>query len=69
MLVITARETRNSIVHNGGKATEALLKVKPLPNYIQDNDVVVSAIITRNLYNELKPLVYEFVERSAKECS
>lgn len=66
-LVHTARETRNSIVHNGGKATEALLKVKPLPNYVQDNDVVISAIITRKLYNELKPLVYEFVERSVEK--
>lgn len=67
-LVYTARESRNSIVHNGGKATTKLLKVKPLPAYIQDNDVVISAKITRRLYNDLKPLVYEFVVKSVEKA-
>lgn len=66
-LVYTARESRNSIVHNGGKATTELRKVKPLPVYIQGEDVVISAKITRNLYNDLKPLVYELVVRSVEK--
>lgn len=65
-LMQSARETRNSIVHNGGKATKDLLKVKPLPNYIQDDDVVISALVTRKLQNDLKPLVQEFVEKSVE---
>lgn len=66
-LVYTARESRNSVVHNGGKATTELLKVKPLPAYIQDDDVMISAKITRKLYNDLKPLVYELVVRSVEK--
>lgn len=65
--VYEARETRNSIVHNGGKATSKLLNVKPLPRYIQGEDVVISASVTRELINKLKPLVYEFVEKSLEK--
>ena len=66
-LVYTARESRNSIVHNGGKATRKLLKIKPLPAYIQSEDVIISAKITRKLYNDLKPLIYEYVEKSIEK--
>jgi hypothetical protein len=65
--VYAARETRNSIVHNGGKATSGLLNVKPLPYYIQGDDVVISASVTRELFNKLKLLVYEFVEKSLEK--
>lgn len=66
-LIYVARETRNSIVHNGGKATNDLLNVKPLPNYIQNDDVVISATVTRELSNNLKLLVYELVEKSLEK--
>ncbi len=48
--VYAARETRNSIVHNGGRATSTLLNVKPLPHYIQGDEVVL--LIFRSVCRE-----------------
>lgn len=61
--VTVSKEIRNSIVHNGGKATQALYTMKPLP-CIENGDVLISASDTRNLYNQLKPLVSEIIKES-----
>lgn len=61
--VSVSREVRNCIVHNGGKPSVRLLKMKPLP-LIKDDDVMISASDTRKLYNTLKPLVYEILNES-----
>lgn len=61
--VSVSREVRNCIVHNGGKPSDRLLKMKPLP-LIKDYDVMISASDTRKLYNTLKPLVYEILNES-----
>lgn len=61
--VSVSREVRNCIVHNGGKPSDRLLKMKPLP-LIKDGDVMISASDTRKLYNTLKPLVYEILNES-----
>lgn len=61
--VSISREVRNCIVHNGGKPSVRLLKMKPLP-LIKDDDVMISASDTRKLYNTLKPLVYEILNES-----
>ena len=58
-----SREVRNCIVHNGGKPTDCLLKMKSL-HLIKDGDVMISASDTRKLYNTLKPLVYEILNES-----
>jgi hypothetical protein len=65
--VYAARETRNSVVHNGSKATDALLRVRPLPNHVRDGDVVISASVTQELSSRLKPLVNEFVKASLEK--
>ncbi|VAX25939.1 hypothetical protein MNBD_NITROSPIRAE01-1747 [hydrothermal vent metagenome] len=54
--VSLAKEVRNSIVHNGGKATEKLLKLK-YSGLVEDGEVFISASVTRCLYDDLKPLV------------
>ena len=61
--VSVSREVRNCIVQNGGKPSDRLLKMKPLP-LIKDGDVMISASDTRKLYNTLKPLVYEILNES-----
>jgi len=61
--ISVSREVRNCIVHNGGKSSTRLLKMKPLP-LIKDGDIMISASDTRMLYNTLKPLAYEVL----KEC-
>lgn len=53
-----AREIRTSIVHNGGMATENLLKKKPLPR-IERNSILISAKSVRELYDLLKERVLE----------
>jgi hypothetical protein len=55
-----SREIRNCVVHNGGKASNNLLKMRPLP-HIKDEDIIISASDTRKLYNLLKPLIYDFI--------
>ncbi|MCB9136208.1 MAG: hypothetical protein H6636_12335 [Anaerolineales bacterium] len=64
--IYIARETRSSIVHNGGKVTANLLQVKPPPYYIQEGNVVISAAVTRDLFIKLSPLAYDFIEESLR---
>ncbi len=63
--ISVSREIRNCIVHNGGKASSKLLEMKPLP-HMKDENVLISASDTRNLYNTLKPIVYEILNESLK---
>lgn len=59
--IAVSREIRNCIVHNGGKVSERLSKMKPLP-YLGDGDILISASDTRKLYESLKSLVLEILE-------
>lgn len=61
--VSVSREVRNCIVHNGGKTSDRLLRMQPLP-LVKDGEVMISASDTRRLYNALKPLVYEILSES-----
>jgi hypothetical protein len=64
--ISTFREIRNCIVHNGGKPSDALMRMRPLP-HIKDGDIMISASDTRKLYKELKPIVYELVKVSTSK--
>ncbi len=55
------KEIRNCLVHNGGKATSKLLKMKPLPTIDHDN-VLISASDVRALHQALKPCVELIIE-------
>ena len=61
--ISVSREVRNCIVHNGGKPSSKLSKMNPLP-LIRDGDILISASDTRQLYNTLKPIVHEIIEKS-----
>ena len=61
-----SREVRNCIVHNGGKSSDKLLKMKPHP-YISGGDILISASDTRELYKNLKPIVYEVIGESLRK--
>lgn len=60
--VAVSREIRNCIVHNGGKMSEKLSKMNPLPRISDDGDILISASDTRKLYELLKPLALEILE-------
>jgi hypothetical protein len=69
--VSASKEIRNSIVHNGGKVTQALNKMRPLPRIKNgdvlisaNGDVLISASDARYLYNQIKPLVSEIIIES-----
>ena len=64
--VSVSREIRNCIVHNGGKSSTNLLKMKPLPD-IKNGDILISASDTRNLYEKLKPLVSDILIHSLEK--
>lgn len=64
--ISVSREVRNCIVHNGGKPTDKLLRMKPHP-YISGGDILISASDTRELYKELKPLIREVISESLRE--
>jgi len=59
-MLITAKEIRHSIVHNGGKVTPRLHKIQKKP-LIENGDVLISASDVRALYKFIKPLVKEFL--------
>lgn len=63
--VAVSREIRNCITHNGGKATERLLTMKPRP-VVERGDVLISANDVRTLYNGLKPCVLEAIVQSLR---
>ncbi len=54
--ISTAREVRNCLAHNGGKASHKLLRMPSLP-MIDDNQIMISASDTRALYSILKTRV------------
>ena len=62
--IAVSREIRNCIVHNGGKVSTKLLKMRPIP-HIKDGEVMISASDTRNLYETLKPIVIYLLEESS----
>ena len=61
--VSMSRETRNCIVHNGGRASGKLLRMNLKPQ-IKDGDIMYSASDARQLYTKLKPLAYELIKES-----
>lgn len=64
--IAVSREIRNCIVHNGGKVSKRLERMKP-PPHIKDDNIIISASDTRKLYNTLKPLVLEILDESLKK--
>jgi hypothetical protein len=64
--ISVSREVRNCIVHNGGKPSDRLLKMKSLP-LIRNENILISASDTRMLYNTLKPLAYEILEEALRK--
>lgn len=60
--VSIAKEIRNCLVHRGGKASDKLRGMKPLPR-ISEGDILISASDARNLHIELKDRV-EWLIRS-----
>ena len=66
--IAVSREVRNCIVHNGGKSSQRLLKMKPLP-LIKGEDILISASDTRRLYDTLKPLAFEILRESLGKLS
>jgi hypothetical protein len=66
--ISVSREVRNCIVHNGGKPSTRLLRMKPLPP-IRDGNILISASDTRFLYDTLKPLAYEILTESLRKMS
>ncbi|MBY0474544.1 MAG: hypothetical protein K2Q13_05725 [Nitrosomonas sp.] len=63
--VAVSKEVRNCLVHRGGKASPALLKMKPLP-MIEGADILISASDARMLHEQLKPKVVLLIEHYAK---
>ncbi len=63
--VSVSKEVRNCIVHNGGRASSHLLKMKPL-SLIRDGEILISASDTRTLYNTLKPLAHEVMKEGLR---
>ena len=66
--IAVSREIRNCIVHNGGKASERLSRMGPLP-LIKDGDIMISASDTRKLYQSLKPLTLEILTFTLENLS
>jgi hypothetical protein len=66
--VAIAREIRNCLVHRGGKASEKLLSMKPLPR-ISEGDVLISASDARNLHIELKGRVELLIRNQTNDSS
>jgi len=66
--IAVSRQVRNCIVHNGGKRSTRLLRMKPLP-LIRGEDILISASDTRKLYNTLKPLAFEILRQSLGKLS
>ena len=64
--IAVSRELRNCLVHNGGKASERLLKMKPVP-HIRKGNILIPASDTRKLYDTLKPLALEILEVTLKK--
>ena len=63
-----SKEVRNCLVHRGGKASPALLKMKPLP-MIEGEDILISASDVRKLHEQLKPKVMLLIEHYASQVS
>lgn len=61
--ISVSREIRNCITHNGGKATQRLLNMKPRPR-IENGDVLISASDVRSLWTTLQPLVNKAITES-----
>ena len=61
--ISVSREIRNCITHNGGKATQRLLNMKPRPR-IEKGDVLISASDVRFLWSTLRPAVCEAITES-----
>lgn len=61
--ISVAREVRNCITHNSGKASERLLSMRPRPK-VESGDVLISASDVRVLYTRLKPIVNEAINES-----
>lgn len=59
--ISTAREVRNCLVHNGGKATDKLLNRQSLP-MIDDGQIMISASDTRALYSALQSRVEQLIK-------
>lgn len=57
--VQVAREVRNCIVHNGGRATPKLLTKSPLPR-IEANNILISPLELRGLYGLLGEGIMSF---------
>lgn len=64
--ISVSREIRNCITHNSGKATNRLLNMKPRP-MVSKGDVLISASDVRALYDGLRPIVMEVIERSLRK--
>lgn len=61
--ISVAREVRNCITHNGGKASARLLSMRPRPR-VESGDVLISASDVRVLYTRLKPIANEAINES-----
>lgn len=66
--IAVVKEVRNCLVHRGGKASTALLKMKPLPR-IEGGDILISAKDVRILHGLLKPKVLMLVENFGSQES
>lgn len=64
--IAIAKEIRNCLVHRGGKVSDKLLGMKPLPR-ISDGDVLISASDARNLHAELKGRVEILIRNQVGE--
>lgn len=64
--VAVAREVRNCLVHRGGKASDRLQKMRPLPK-IESEDILISASDVRKLHRELQPKVWMLVNHYANK--
>ena len=64
--VAASKEVRNCLVHRGGKASQTLLKMNPLP-MIKGDDILISATDVRELHGRLKPKVVLLVEHHARQ--
>ncbi|MCU7849381.1 MAG: hypothetical protein KZQ89_15615 [Candidatus Thiodiazotropha sp. (ex Lucinoma kastoroae)] len=64
--ISAAKEIRNCLVHNGGKATPALKRIRPTP-LIENENVLISASDARKLHAYLKPKVVALITSNERK--